>query len=110
MERKGDRDLKTSEMRSDETRPDARSSWDGTDRRKSPYHYEVMDMIREEMEDRDEKILRRLEVMSDNQDEIKKKIQQWETGASIVRWMAISTVGIVSATMAAIDWIKVHVK
>lgn len=109
MGRNNDCDLNISETSREEVRSDQKP-WDGIDRRKAPYHYEVMEMIREEMEERDERILRRLETMTTNQESIKKKIDQWETGAAIVRWMAISTVGVVSVIMASIDWIKEHIR
>lgn len=95
--------------RREEHSPEA-SGWDGIDRRKTPHRYEVLEMIREELEERNELLMARLDKLAENQVEIKAKIQQWETGAAIVRWLAISTVGVVSALMAAVDWIKDHVR
>lgn len=82
--------------------------WDGRERRERPHRYEIMDVLREELDARDARFLARLDRITENQDEIKDKIRSWETGAAIVRWLAISTVAVVSGGLALYERIKTH--
>lgn len=82
--------------------------WDGKERRERPHRYEILDVLREELDARDARFLARLDRITENQDEIKTKIKSWETGAAIVRWLAISTVAVVSGGLALYEKLRNH--
>ena len=84
------------------------SDWDDHERRERPHRYEILDILREELDARDSRILARLDRITENQDEIKTKIASWETGAAIVRWLAISTVAVVSGGLALYEKLRNH--
>jgi hypothetical protein len=84
------------------------SDWDGKERRELPHRYEVLEVLRDEMDARDARLISRLDKIADNQFEMKSKIQSWETGAAIVRWLAISTVAAVSGGMALYEKFRTH--
>lgn len=84
--------------------------WDGSERRKSPQHYEMMDMIREEFESREERLLRRINEMQNHQAEIERKLDRWESAAGVIKWtvMVIISTG---ATLAAVyEWTQKHLR
>lgn len=107
---------KSNHRRTDDVLPDLEEvgfhsefvEYAGPERRRSPHRYEIIAMLHEELESRDQKISQRLEKLVQNQDIIKNKIQQWETGAQIVRWITIFTVGALTAIAGFIDWAKEH--
>lgn len=82
--------------------------WDGRERRERPHRYEILDVLREELDARDARFLARLDRITENQDEIKTKIASWEAGAAIVRWLAISTVAVVSGGLALYEKVRNH--
>lgn len=84
------------------------SDWDGKERRERPHRYEILDVLREELDARDARFLARLDRITESQDEIKTKIKSWETGAAIVRWLAISTVAVVSGGLALYEKLRNH--
>ena len=84
------------------------SDWDDHERRERPHRYEILDILREELDERDARLVARLDKIADNQAEIKEKIRSWETGAAIVRWLAISTVAVVSGGLALYEKLRNH--
>ena len=46
----------------------------------------------------------------DTQEEINRKIAQWEFGAAIFRWFIVGTVGAVTVLAGAFEWAKTHLK
>jgi hypothetical protein len=85
--------------------------WDGiSERRKSPQHYEVMEMIRSEFESREERLLRRINDMQQHQAEIERKLDRWESNAGVIKWTVMVIVS-AGATLAAVyDWLLKHTK
>ena len=84
--------------------------WDGSERRKSPQHYEMMAMIREEFESREERLLRRINDLQQHQADVERKLDRWESNAGVIKWtvMVILSAG---ATIAGIyEWTQRHLK
>jgi len=83
------------------------TDWDGEERRKPQADYSfVREIIRDELmtiKYQQDKLLR-------EHSEIAQKIQNWEAGAKWFRVFIIGTVGIVTATAAAWEWMREHVK
>lgn len=74
------------------------------------HHQDLADALREELDARDDRIAQRLDAIAKAQDDINRKLAQWETGAVIVRWLAISTAGIVTSGIALAEWLRDHLK
>lgn len=68
----------------------------GEDRRT---YAEIREIIREE-----------IKPLQDNQEAIKAKIAEWESGARWFRVFIIGTVSLVTAAAALYEWIKDHIR
>ena len=75
---------------------------------REPSRYEMMELLSVEMDKRDTIIMRRLEEIAKTQDTIAAKLLQWETGAVIIRWLAIATASFVATAMALTEWFRNH--
>lgn len=84
------------------------TKWNGDEIHEMPHRYEVLEMLREELDERDERIIKRLDRITENQTCVQEKIREWETGAAIVRWLVISTVAVVSGGLALYDRFRSH--
>lgn len=73
--------------------------WDGIDRRKKPYEYELRSIIREE-----------LKPVRDKQEEIEAKITEWELAAKWFRLFILGTVACVGTLIGVYEWVKDHLK
>jgi len=81
------------------------------DERGSFFHrQDLADALREELDARDDRIAQRLDAIAKAQDDINRKLAQWETGAVIIRWLAISTAGLVASGIAVAEWFGDHYK
>lgn len=85
-------------------------TWDGRDRRETPHSYDMMERIKAELDARDKAIQTRLDAIAKTQESIDRKLMQWETGAIIIRWLAISTAGLVASGIAVAEWLRDHLK
>ncbi len=84
--------------------------WNGEDRRSPDATLNALQIIRSELEERDRRLHYRIEKLYDEQSETKEKIARWETSAAVIRWAAITTVGILGALATTYDWLKEHMK
>lgn len=75
---------------------------------REPSGHEMMELFKAEMDKRDAIIIRRIDEIIKAQDTISDKLLQWETGAAIIRWLAIATAGFVASAMAVAEWFRNH--
>lgn len=70
--------------------------WKGQERRS---YAEIREIIREE-----------IKPLQDNQETIKAKIAEWESGARWFRVFIIGTVSVVTLAAGAFEWLRTHLK
>lgn len=73
-------------------------TWTGHDQN-IPTPHEVRELVRKELESRDEKIA-----------ELEKEVDRWRTASTVVRWGAITAMGLISAGATVWDWVKEHIR
>ena len=84
--------------------------WQGDERRASPQHYEIREMIRSEFENREDRLVRRLNEMQTHQIELEKKLDRWESNAGVIKWTVVTILS-TGATIAAVwEWTQRHLK
>ena len=71
-------------------------NWNGQERRN---YAEIREIIREE-----------IKPLQDNQETIKAKIAEWESGARWFRVFIIGTVSVVTMAAGIYEWLKDHLK
>lgn len=82
-------------------------SWDGQERRAA--NNDVMEILLRELGDRERRILEKLEAVSKQQNDLKMKIDKWETSLFVLQWLAGVTAGVVGAITVSATFIKEHV-
>ena len=81
--------------------------WNGPERRQQPHDYaDMRQMIREEFSHLAEEHA----AIREKQQEIERKIAQWEAGACLFRWFVIATAATLTAAAGVLDWMKEHLK
>lgn len=73
-------------------------TWDGPDHN-IPTPHEVRELIRQELESRDKKIIA-----------LEQEVDRWKTASTVVRWGVITTMGVISAGMTVWEWAKEHIR
>lgn len=86
------------------------AEWSGQERRKSPQYYEVLEMLRAELEAREERLVRRLNEVQNQQRDLADKLARWESNAVVVKWTVATVVSIGAYIAAAWEWSKLHLK
>ena len=75
-------------------------------------HGEVLSLItvmREELDRRDARMDARLDEIQRRQDLCRQKLEGWEQGAVIFKWLVIATAAIVASAASAWDWWRTHI-
>lgn len=75
-------------------------------------HGEVLSLItvmREELDRRDARLDTRLDEIQRRQDLCRQKLEAWEQGAAIFKWLVIATAGVVAGVASAWDWWRTHI-
>lgn len=73
-------------------------TWEGPDQT-IPTPHEVRELIRKELESRDQKITA-----------LELEVDRWKTASTVVRWGVITTMGVISAGATVWEWAKEHIR
>ena len=77
--------------------------WDGDERRRRPHEYEFRQVLREELDRRDERIDARLAPVEEKLDVIL-------TTAAAVKWTVLVVVSAIGTLAAVYEWLQKHLK
>lgn len=71
-------------------------------------YYVLVDIVRQELDKRDQRLHARLDELAERQDLCRQKLDSWEQGAIVFKWFALAAAAAIGSGATIYDWVKKH--